>query len=143
MELCILLYSNTSQTRSSKLAVPVAVLYLQTRGTFYKHPNSRFLLFSNTQKFGGRGWAKKKSKDVLLHTAKMIDLRVKSQARGQNNGSRALKWDIVQLCKWNGFRDMIKNKICNVLEFSHFLQFSIAIFTFIYKNTKFEKLEFL
>ena len=29
--------------------------------------------------------------NVLLHTTKMIDPRVKSQARGQNNGSRALK----------------------------------------------------
>ena len=33
----------------------------------------------------------KKCMDILLHTAKMIDPRVKSQARGQNNGSRALK----------------------------------------------------
>ena len=33
----------------------------------------------------------KKFRKVLLHTAKMIDPSVKSQARGQNNGSRALK----------------------------------------------------
>ena len=38
-----------------------------------------------------RGCTKKKCTNVLLHTAKMIDPRVKSQARGQNNGSRALK----------------------------------------------------
>ena len=33
----------------------------------------------------------KKCANVLLYTTKMIDPRVKSQARGQNNGSRALK----------------------------------------------------
>ena len=35
----------------------------------------------------------------------MIDPRVKSQARGQNNGSRALKWGIVHLCCSIPFRD--------------------------------------
>ena len=39
-----------------------------------------------------RGWVKKKFKNGLLHTAKIIDPRVKSQARGQKNWSRALKW---------------------------------------------------
>ena len=34
---------------------------------------------------------KKKFTNVFLLTAKMIDPRVKNQARGQNNGSRALK----------------------------------------------------
>ena len=53
----------------------------------------------------------KKSTDVLPQTAKMIDPRVKSQARGQNNGSRALKWGIVHPCNLNGFGDMTKNKI--------------------------------
>ena len=76
-----------------------------------------------------RGWVKKQFTNVLLHTAKIIDPRVKSQARGQNNRSRALKWDIVHLCNLNGFRDMIKNKIRNFLEFSQFLQFSIVFFT--------------
>ena len=38
---------------------------------------------------------KKKYTNVLLHTTKMIDPRVKSQARGQNNGTIALKWGIV------------------------------------------------
>ena len=35
----------------------------------------------------------------------MIDPRVKSQARGQNNSSRALKWGIVHLCSSITFRD--------------------------------------
>ena len=37
-----------------------------------------------------RGCTKKCTK-VILHTTKMIDPRVKSQANGQNNGSVALK----------------------------------------------------
>ena len=40
----------------------------------------------------------------------MIDPRVKSQARSQNNRSRALKWGIVHYYNLRGFRDMIKNK---------------------------------
>ena len=52
-----------------------------------------------------REWTKKKCTNILLHTAKIIDPRVKSQARGQNNGSRALKWGIVHLCSSITFRD--------------------------------------
>ena len=37
------------------------------------------------------GVPQKSLQNVLVHTAKMIDPRVKSQASGQNNGSRALK----------------------------------------------------
>ena len=44
-----------------------------------------------------RGCLIKKFTNTLLHTAKMIYPRVKSQARGQNNRSRALKWGIVHL----------------------------------------------
>ena len=40
----------------------------------------------------------------------MIDPRVKSQARGQNNGSRALKLGIVHLCNSRGLGDMTKKK---------------------------------
>ena len=60
----------------------------------------------------------------------MIDPRIKSQAKGQNNRSRALKWGIAHLCNLNGFGDMIKNKICNFLEFSHFSHFSIVVSAF-------------
>ena len=35
----------------------------------------------------------------------MIDPRVKTQARGQNNGSRALKLGILGLCSSITFRD--------------------------------------
>ena len=41
---------------------------------------------------------KKKQSNVLHHTVKSIDPRLKSQARAGNNRSRALKWDIVHLC---------------------------------------------
>ena len=43
----------------------------------------------------GRGCLIKKWTNILLHAAKMIDPRVKTQARGHNNRSRALKWGIV------------------------------------------------
>ena len=69
--------------------------------------------------------------------------KVKSQARGQNNRSRALKWGIVHHFKLNGSEDMNKNKICNFLEFSHFSQFSIVISEVFDKNANFEKLKFL
>ena len=73
----------------------------------------------------------------------MIDPRVKSQARGQNNRCRALKRDIVRHCDLNGSRDMTKNKICNFLEFWHFSQFDIVISALFYKNANFEKLKLL
>ena len=49
------------------------------------------------------GEEKKSLQDILLSTAKVINLRVKSQARGQNNRSIALKWGIAHLCTSNGF----------------------------------------
>ena len=77
---------------------------------------------------------------VLLRTAIMIDHRVKSQAKGQNSWSRALKWGIVHLCNLSGFEDMIKDKICHFSWIFTFSQFSIVIFASFYKNAKFEKL---
>ena len=50
----------------------------------------------------------------------MIDPRVKSQARGENNRFRALKWSIVHHYNLNGSGDMTKNKLCDFLEFSPF-----------------------
>ena len=69
----------------------------------------------------------------------MIDPRVKSQARGQNNRSRALKWGIVHLCNLNGYGDMIKNEICNFLEFLHFSQFCIVISELFLQKRKYWK----
>ena len=90
-----------------------------------------------------RGCPIKKFTNVLLHTAKKIDPRVKSQDRGQENRSRALKWDIVNLCNLNGFGIMTKTKYVTFVEFSHFSQFSMVISTLFYENAKFEKLKFL
>ena len=86
---------------------------------------------------------KVKCTNFLLHTAKMIDPRVKSQARGQNNRFRALKWGIVNHCNLNGSGDMTKDKLCDFLEFSPFLQCSIVISALFYKHANFEKLKFL
>ena len=73
----------------------------------------------------------------------MINPRVKSQARGQNNRSIALKWGIAHLCNSNGFWDMIKNKMYPFNKIFAFSQLSIVISAFFYKNAKFEKLKFL
>ena len=83
-----------------------------------------------------RGCLIKKCKNVLLHNPKMINPREKSHSKGQNKRSSALKWGFVHLYNSNGFGDMIKNKICYFLEFLHFLQFSIAIFTFFLQKRK-------
>ena len=61
----------------------------------------------------------------------MIDPRVKSQAECQNKRSRGQGQG---LWKLNGSGDMIKNKICNFLEFLHFSQFSIVISHFFTKT---------
>ena len=63
----------------------------------------------------------------------MIDPRVKSQARGQNNWPKG----IVHLCNLSSFGDMIKNKICNFLEFLRFSQFSIMISALFLQKCKF------
>ena len=67
-----------------------------------------------------RGCLTKKFTYVLLHTAKMINSRIKSQGRGQNNMSRALKWGIVHLCSSNTFRDTTKFMKIWVFQFLHF-----------------------
>ena len=85
----------------------------------------------------------KECTNVFLHITKVNDPRVENQARVQNDRSRALKWGIIHLCKSNGFGDMIKDKICNFLEFSHFSQFSIVVSALFYKMANFEKFKFL
>ena len=39
----------------------------------------------------------------MLNNKKMIDPRVKTQAKRKNYSSRALKWDIVCICSLNTF----------------------------------------
>ena len=67
-----------------------------------------------------RGWGKKKFTNVFCHTAKMTSPRVKSQARGQNNRSSALKWGIVHLCSSITFRDTTKFMKKLVFQILHF-----------------------
>ena len=47
----------------------------------------------------------KKVDEGFTSYLKTADSRVKSQARGQNNESRALKWGLVYLCSLLTFRD--------------------------------------
>ena len=82
---------------------------------------------------GSRGCLIKKFTNVLLHTSKMIDPRVKSQARGQNNGSRALKWGIVHLCSLSTFWGTI---VFMKMWVFHFLRFCKKMMISLYKNAK-------
>ena len=50
----------------------------------------------------------------------MIAPTVKTQAKGQNDLSRALKWGIVHLCSSNRIGDMIKNKSVIFYTFAFF-----------------------
>ena len=50
----------------------------------------------------------------------MIDRRVRTQARGQNNRSKALKWGIVHLCTSNDFGDTTKCMKIWVFQFNYF-----------------------
>ena len=53
-----------------------------------------------------------------MDRSKTIDPTLKTQAKGQNNRSRALKWGIAHLGSSNTFEDMIKMKECHFSEFS-------------------------
>ena len=50
----------------------------------------------------------KNATGTLWHISKMVTPRVKAQARGQNNRSRALKWGIAYFCSSNTFGDTTK-----------------------------------
>ena len=70
---------------------------------------------------------------ILLHTSKTIAPRVKSQARGQNNWSRALKWGIVRLCSLSTFWD---TTVFMKMWVFHFLRFCKKMMISLYKNAK-------
>ena len=57
-----------------------------------------------------RGWFIKNATGIFQYSSKMIGLIVKTQARGQDERSRAFKWGIVCFCNSNNLEDMIKNK---------------------------------
>ena len=59
-----------------------------------------------------RGCLIKKFPNVLLNKAKLVNPTVKSQAKGQNYFSTALKRGIVCLFKSSSIENMIKNRKC-------------------------------
>ena len=72
-----------------------------------------YLGISSSKTELNRGWCIKNATGTLWHFSKTVNPRVKAQARGQNNRSRALKWGIVHFCSSNTFEDMIMNKKCH------------------------------
>ena len=86
----------------------------------YKPFHLKLVFLLSLKKKESKGWAKKKCTNVLLHTAKVTYPRVKSQAIGQNNGSRALKWGIVHFCSSITFRDRTSFIEISVFQNLHF-----------------------
>ena len=70
---------------------------------------------------------------ILLHTSKIIAPRVKSQARGLNNCSRALEWGIVRLCSLSTFWD---TTVFIQMSLFHSLRFCKKMMISLYKNAK-------
>ena len=58
--------------------------------------------------------------DIFLHSTKVIAPTVKTQARGQNSLSSALKWGFVLLCSSNEIGNMNKNKKGKFSNFRNF-----------------------
>ena len=55
-----------------------------------------------------RDWWRKFATVIFVHKSKTVNDRVKSEARGQNYWSRALKYGIVNFCSLNTFGDTTK-----------------------------------
>ena len=70
---------------------------------------------------------------ILLYTPKTIAPRAKSQAWGQNNWSRALKWGIVRLCSSSTFWD---TTVFMKMWVFQFLRFCKKMMISLYKNAK-------
>ena len=85
--------------------------------------NTNFENFCLITRLTHRGCPIKKFPNVLLNNAKMVNLTVKPQAKGQNYFSLALKWGIVCLFKSSSIGIMTKNWRYQFFGFSHFLQF--------------------
>ena len=67
-----------------------------------------------------RGWFIKNATGILWYSSNKIAHRVKTQARSQNNRSRALKWGIVCLYSSSSFGDTTKYMKIWVLQFLQF-----------------------
>ena len=87
-----------------------------------------------------KGWCKKMFQDVLPNYTKIINPRVKSQAKWQIYFSRALKWGIVHLCTLNTSRDTMKFRKLLVFQFLHFCKKIVKSLCKIAKNAKIQKM---
>ena len=83
-----------------------------------------------------RGWFIRNATDILWYSSNEIAHRVKTQARSQNNRSRALKWGIVCLYSSSSFGDTTKYMKIWVLQFFHFCK---KVAKSLYEITKLRK----
>ena len=97
--------------------------------------SSNFKLFCSS-----RGCLIKKFPSVLPIYAKMINFRVKSQAKSQIYFSRPLKWGIVHLYTLNTFRDTMKFRKLLVFQFLHFCKKIVKSLCKMAKNAKIHKI---
>ena len=83
---------------------------------------------------------KKNRTDILHDIIKVIASTVKTQARGQNDWSRALKWGIVCLCSFNSFEVTIKYVQKLVFQIPQFCKKVTKSLCKIAKNAKVQKI---
>ena len=76
----------------------------------------------------------------MLNNTKVIDPRVKTQAKRKNYSSRALKWDILCICSLNTFGVTIKFEKRLVFQFLRFCKKVTKSLYKIAKNAKIQKL---
>ena len=108
--------SQLSWTKPRYAAATVDIQASSRRRPTYRHIQETY-----------RGWCIKNATGTLWHISKMVTPRVKAQASGQNNGSRALKSVIVSLYSSNTYEVMIKTKSIVFFYIFQFLWFCIVI----------------
>ena len=117
-----------------------SVIFRQYWTIFSLNQGNQKLYFKSRDLFVNRGCLIKKFPSVLPIYAKMINLRVKSQAKCQIYFSRALKWGIVHLCTLNTSRDTMKYRKLLVFQFLHFCKKIVKSLCKIQKMRKIKKL---
>ena len=85
---------------------------------------------------------KKNRTGILLNITKVIAPTVKTQAKGQNNLSIALKWGIVCLCSFNIFEVTMKYVQKLVFQIPQFCKKVTKSLCKIAKNAKVQNLHF-
>ena len=105
---------------------------------FTVHP----ILFSSYRIFNCyRGCLIKKFPNVLLNNAKMINPRVKVQAKCHIYFSRAFKWGIVHLFTLNTCRDTMKFWKLLLFQFLHFCKKIVKSLCKIQKNAEIQNID--